>query len=552
MSICDLRFAICDCASGDGGIGVGVLNGKSQMANGKCSLRLLSLAAVCLLVGRGAVEAGRDWSWELPAARYRKLNVFQRAQYDKAAALLRQGSHKAAASEFEKFRVQFPDAPVLSYVLFMRGYCLHQAKFRNKAIKVYQEVLDYFADEISDAAPALYFMGSAHIENGETRQGMECMREMVGDEDYRRHPLAAGALQQLAENCLKNRQTAQAIAFWKQIVRDFEKTNRAEAGKARQKVTVCYVKSKDYKGLEAWLLTDEDRDNAQRRKWLARRALDTGRQLFAWHARHHYGRFEQKEKTAAMKACFDYFQASKVWFQRTDSLWEYHQAAITFVSHCYRDKRTRDKLIDDAVALAKTFADKKGANDAFAWLADRLRDAKDYLRARHCIGLIDDPPRAAFMEYQLFTHQHKWKPAVRILEQIEKMGKADWVTRALTERANIYREHLGKYDEAIKLYHQLSKPPWTLWQIQDCYIRWGKLQEAIRTLTEIENSFPDQAPSAAWHKARYYHEAREPKKAIAQARKILKAYKKSKESSQAHQLLEEYGVATGGGVFREE
>ena len=42
------------------------------------------------------------------------------------------------------------------------------------------------------------------------------------------------------------------------------------------------------------------------------------------------------------------------------------------------------------------------------------------------------------------------------------------------------------------------------------------------------------------------------KKAIAQARKILKAYKKSHEASLAHQLLEKYGIATGGGVFEED
>src|ERR1700733_12457115 len=99
------------------------------------------------------------WTWELPAERYKKLDQFERAEYDKAANLLKQGSALTAAGEFEKFKIQFPDSSELSYALFMRGYALQQANQRNNAIKVYQEVLDYFGDQIDDAAPALYYMG---------------------------------------------------------------------------------------------------------------------------------------------------------------------------------------------------------------------------------------------------------------------------------------------------------------------------------------------------------------------------------------------------------
>ncbi len=91
-----------------------------------------------------------------------------------------------------------------------------------------------------------------------------------------------------------------------------------------------------------------------------------------------------------------------------------------------------------------------------------------------------------------------------------------------------------------------------MWHIQDAYYRWGKLDNAITTLTEIENSFPDQSARAAWQKASYYHTAGQAKQAVSAARRVLKLYPKSAESSKAHQLLEGYGIATGGGLLDEE
>jgi hypothetical protein len=68
------------------------------------------------------------------------------------------------------------------------------------------------------------------------------------------------------------------------------------------------------------------------------------------------------------------------------------------------------------------------------------------------------------------------------------------------------------------------------------------------TLAEIENAFPNEAAEAAWYKAYYYKQASDNKMAVSEARRILKQYPKSPASSKAHQLLEEYGITTGGGL----
>jgi tetratricopeptide (TPR) repeat protein len=204
------------------------------------------------------------------------------------------------------------------------------------------------------------------------------------------------------------------------------------------------------------------------------------------------------------------------------------------------------------VGIVKKLQDKADANAKYAWMVDRLREGNDVLRARYIVGLITEPPLALYKDSELLNHEQKHKEAVARLEEIEKMNIPQWTLTAQERKAWVYKDCLANYEAAIKIYRQINRPPGTLWSIQECFIRWGKLDDAITTLSEIENSFPEEAAKAAWQKAHYFHQASQGKKAIAQARKILKAYKTSPEASKAHQLLEGYGVATGGGVFEEE
>ena len=57
-----------------------------------------------------------------------------------------------------------------------------------------------------------------------------------------------------------------------------------------------------------------------------------------------------------------------------------------------------------------------------------------------------------------------------------------------------------------------------------------------------------EAAQALWTKASYYKVWGNGKYAIGSARQLLKAYPKSQWASRAHQMLEAYGVKTGGGV----
>jgi len=543
------RLRIADC-----GLRIEIRNPKSEIRN-HLAFCLLPFA-FCLAFPCLAWAA--DWKWELPVARYRTLDVFQRAQYDKAAKLLQENSFQAAASEFEKFKVQFPDSPALAYVLFMRGYCLHQAKTRNQAIKIYNEVLDYFSEEVSDAAPAKYFMGLAHLENGDIRQGVACLKQLLTNESYAKHPLAGSALARLAEIHWRNKEADQAVKLWKQIARDFRDSNHREASQARDSLVAWYIKSKDYAGYEAWLAPTaearaaKDFDEAKHRVWMATQVIDKAHHHIFPHHTGHYNQFEQQQRAEAVRAAFAWFKAQKPWFDKATQTWDYLSRALSFLTTHYGDKKERDPVVDEMVGLVKKVQDKAEANGKYAWIVDRLREGNDVLRARYVVSLIADPPLALYKDSELLNHEQKHKEAVARLEEIEKLNIPQWTLTAQERKAWVYKDCLANYEAAIKIYRQINKPPGTLWAIQECFIRWGKLDDAVNTLSEIENSFPEEAAKAAWHKAHYYHQASQGKKAIAQARKILKAYKASPEASKAHQLLEGYGVATGGGVFEEE
>jgi len=104
------------------------------------------------------------WRWDLSPARYKALSLVERSYYDRAATCFRQQDFKAAAFEFERFSAELQDRAepsILAYTGFMVGYCRHQAKERNQAVKSYQEVLDIFPGEVDAAAAAMYHQGLA-------------------------------------------------------------------------------------------------------------------------------------------------------------------------------------------------------------------------------------------------------------------------------------------------------------------------------------------------------------------------------------------------------
>lgn len=525
----------------------------------KFAIALAAMVALVMLAPRAAL-AGREgpaseWNWELSPERYKKMAVFERAQYDKAAGLLRDKSYKAAATEFEKLKEQFPDSPNMSRIVLLHAYSLHLAKTRLAAIKIYNEILDYFGDTVDDAAPAIYLMGIAHMENGDTAKGLRTLKDMVDNEKYQKHPLAAGALRQVADDLWKRGEYDSAVNYWKQAVRDFSRSNAQEALISREDVTAWYFFARDYAGYDAWRLDAKTQNDPK-----TRAAVATHIVTVAWNIATGQGNYtypmkkerDAKENAAKLpddlKACWAYFKVAKAQFEKNNDLWGYYSTGVNFLGGCVRDKKELEDVVVDLVAFVKAIPDKAAADGKWCWLIDRSCEWGDYTRANYFLPNLSDKFTAAWKGYEILASQKKWKEALSHLELIEGMGNEPLRARAMETRAAIYKDCVGEYEKAIKLYTDINKPPGTLWAIQECQYRLNRLDVALTQLTEIENMFPAEAPEAAWTKAMYLDRAKREKECIAQGRRILKLYPKSPASSRAHLLLEKYGIKPGGGL----
>jgi tetratricopeptide (TPR) repeat protein len=324
----------------------------------------------------GNLSAAQRWDWPLSKSHFKRLDQFQRGRYTKASKLVKGNEFKAAAAEWDTFRLEYEDElddDLLAYVTFMIGYSQHHAKTRGKAIKLYTEVLDYFAEEVWVAAPALYYRGVAHFDNGDTRKGLKDMKALVSNEDYQTHALAAGALRRLADNHWRNKEVEPAIRYWKQVCRDFAKTNRDEVSAARSRVIDHYIRSRNYGALTGWL--GKSRETVTSTLYRAYRG-------FGWDWRNDYAATAKlkKQRAGDIKACWTWAKAQKGLFQAEGGkhLWTYYTRVIEFAAPHLKDRLERNALIDEAIQYLKGLKlDDREWDRRFGWMADRVRDGGD-------------------------------------------------------------------------------------------------------------------------------------------------------------------------------
>lgn len=107
---------------------------------------------------------------------------------------------------------------------------------------------------------------------------------------------------------------------------------------------------------------------------------------------------------------------------------------------------------------------------------------------------------------------------------------------------------LGRHEEAIKAYRSANRQPDSTFEIAHCLVALKRHQEAVKILKEIENAVGGStAPRAAMRIAEIYRNAGDKGREVTTLRRVLSAYPKSRESSDAHNRLESYGVALTGG-----
>ena len=635
------------------------------------ALRTLNIALLCALVLLAVSPVGaakrnprkhrgrEDQEKYITIEAYKEMTVFERAAYDKALKLHREGQYRVAAAQFNKFVLQFEDSSGMAYAMLMEARCLHKDNKRVTSIKRYTEILDYFPESPSVSAPAIYFRGVAKLDNGDKLQGYRDYRVMAENKLYVKHPLAVPAMMDLGDYYYKHDKKEQAVKYWMSLLkRDIHRNTRAEL---LSKILNWHVTTANFAAYLRFRLGGADSKDSKtypaqlvviNKMMLATDAKDAELVAKAY-------KFMQSKKSvysattcmlsggAAGKYSRGYYELSLRFgasldsgvFERlsveavrafgglTKGAERYYQVGCglaTLIGGARGDKindemvkqlakekdlakyvtlacrvahqaagRTRDILHkaiitrtnaepDDAKHLTITMPlnaeGKLKGSSAFKPMAvqilgriarrpaGKVRDDllcayipgwSGYENGYKTLPRIGDVKRRYTRHISMLEYEHKWKECPDVLDAFEKktpnstegIVTKNWIR---TKRASLYHHRLRRYAEAIKLYHAINSPPGTLWNIQDCYGRLGKWKDQLKTLTEMETSFPDQAPRAAQQIAKVFQKQKMDKQAIAKCRAIMKVHRAHDVSSWAHQELEKYGKATGGGLIDED
>jgi len=534
---------------------------------------------------------------------YKRLDTFEAHRLTKADQIYAKGEYKQAYAEYDAFLLEFPKSQALAYALLRKARCLHLQNKRFEAIKAYQEVLEYFPNAATYAAPALYFIGLCHWENGSEDKAVSSWAKMAADREYSQHALGASAFNELGDYLWKQDKTEPAAQYHEQVATIFRTSNRDAANYAIGRVIEYYVRVKpDEPALRAFYA---------KVKTFAREPQaisgEVGANRDYWSqvqnaVRQFQGVFGANQEslrdnclrywTEAMAGKFgdwDDFQLNvielqlalekdtKKWMERLDNLFSKNQKPgdldrIIRWIRVYREHKNKVAEYYNKLDLAKMtpeqiihlmqiaydeIQDATLGQSLFGRLPfDRMSDdakvalAKFFAKrvfdkAKDLCMMCQDKERGKMELLRLYAGTKNDKEGLPLAEEMAKAPT--YSQEALRIKADMLYAS-KQYEKAIAAYQQCDNPPANLWKIADCYAALGKLENALGQLREVENFFRQHSAEAALRIAGMYKRFGQRDQQIAALRNVLKKYPKSNQSSSAHQELEALGVRIGGGV----
>jgi len=535
---------------------------------------------------------------------YKKLDRLEAHALDKADAAYRKNEYRQAGAEYELFLREYPKSQALPYVLLRKARCLHMDDKRHDAIRQYNEVLDYFPNEVDYAAGALFFQGQAHWDNGDEALGMKCWVRMAKDKQYRTHRLAAGAINKLADHLATHEELESAIGYFHQVAVDFRSSNHQAAQYARNKVVAHHVRTRPNepalrtfcaaagvvpKGrgvppaelaakFEYW---DHVRHLVGRHGKFQPSQQDQATSYYAYWAKQLDGKYADRDEYRLALAGFHLAATGEkaAWVARVDAQFARGKAGdlsrvIRWISVYGREKAKVTEYYAKLDFAKMTRAQVVGLIKV---LYDRAGDAE---RARNAFGKLNlskmpDPEKLSFARYlwhkdadlvtrlcqnfsdrdrgkhELLSYyhwRHNAKAGIPLAEALA--NNPTFATDAMWKKAELL-EWSKQYAKAIVVFRQSSKTPENLWHIANCHERMGKIDLAVRQLREVESFFKDQRAQAALRIAEVYGRAKRKELCVAAYRRVLTKYPDAGESSAAHHQLERMGITRIRGGVRD-
>tara|TARA_B110000908_G_scaffold117283_1_gene137444 strand:- start:142 stop:1881 length:1740 start_codon:yes stop_codon:yes gene_type:complete len=568
----------------------------------KSACLLLVLQASAINVA-SAMRAGDEIIY--PPKEFAKLDTFEGLNLEDADKLYKKKDYKGAYAAYKAYSFEFVKSKALPYVLLRMGRCLHMIDKRHAAIKAYQDVVDYFPDDVSYAAGALFYIGQCHQQNGDTAKQNAVWARMVKDDDYVAQPNSGTALAYLGGAMAKLGKFEEAAEYhWRTAVA-FSKTNHQAAALARSAVINHFVtrSSNDDKLKEFYVEAGgfdgrgqkSDQPDEDKRYWTT--VLKTAQDMKSAEqdkrekvARYWSAKMGDRfaDNDGLRKQWIDlqnvYEKDTKSWLARLEKQYKLQPAVLARVlkwcGYYSADVKMRSAFFASQskpfLAGMKTVEKMKLMGD----LRHPLRmyeESRTVMRSVSTQGLNDEEIKkltnfAAYYEPEEFVlryfarmkdktfasksrfdyynaRTHKNKPFMeKALAEIPLLRKAPkYAGQALILSQARLLQKLGRYEEGIKAYRGANKQPESTWGVTDCMVALKQYPQAVKTVQGLESVGGGIASAASLRIAEIYRISGNKGKEVQQLRMVLQRYPKSGESSEAHNRLEKYGVALTGG-----
>jgi len=573
--------------------------------------RLPYLPTLCAWLFAGAClhaqnQAGQEILY--PGEAFAKLDTFEGVNLEDADKLFIAKDFNGAYAAYKAYSFEFPKSKALPYVQLRLGRCLHLLDKRNAAIKAYQDVVDYFPDDVAYAAAALFHIGQCHGQNGEAEKQTAVWARMVKDDGYVTQPNSGTALIHLGTEMQKLGKHGEAAEYqWRTAVA-FLKTNPKAAEAARKAVIQHYaVRSPDHEKLKEFFIAasgfngdgrntdkpeedarywstvlqtalEKNEDAAAREKscayWTAKmgeRFTDNDDLRRQWcdatlvHEKNPAGWMARLEKQFAMKPATiarvlqwcGYLKSdpklrSEFFAKHTKSMLASMKPAelmelMAQLNHPHQ-MNEEAQLVMRAVRM-------DGLTDEeirrFALLAASYQTEEEVLRH---LARIKDKLFATKSRYDYYiSRSHRNPPFMeKALIEIPELLKSPKYADGLTWTKATLLQNLGRHEEAIEAFRAANKQPDSTWGISDSLVGLKQYDQAIKTVGELESLGGAVASKASLRIADIYKISGDKAREVGQLRTVLRRYPKTGESAAAHDRLESYGVALVGGESEAE
>ena len=542
-----------------------------------------------------------------PGEAFAKLDTFEGLNLEDADKLYNKADYKGAYAAYKAYSFEFPKSRALPYVLLRMGRCLHMLEKRNAAITAYQDVVDYFPDAVSYAAAALFHIGECHGQNGDDAKKTATWAKMVKDDGYVAQPNSGTALTYLGNAMEKLGKFEEATEYhWRTAVA-FLKSNPNAASSARSAVLAHYGRrSPNHEKLAEFYVaasgfdgrgqkTEDPEEDA--RYWSAAlsAALDADNTEMREKACAYWSskmgeRFPDNDglRKLLFDAQYAHEKNLESWVARMNKQFESKPADVERVLQwCgYYNKRPelRSKFYEERIKPLLGGLDDKGKVS----LMNKLRyplsmheEAQRMITSIRTDGMTDEelasfagfvanyePEETVFryiarikdklfatkVRFDYYNQRSNRNPPYmeKALAEMPELLKSPKYADGLAYRKAELLQGLGQYEEAIKAYRAANKQPDSTFGVANCLAALERYDEAVKTVKELYSLGGGVASRAALTAANYYRSSGNKGKEVDQLRFILSNFKKSGESSEAHNRLESYGVALTGGEAEAE